>query len=114
MENNNNTVTDLVAPQSERKFDYVSFIKFAKANGGRVVGMNTPINKKFVYNVGSVYLHMKDNFKEKSLELMKTAPERLLVGISREVDADGNRGYLLVEDDPSMRKSEVVETFDFN
>ena len=114
MENTNATVTNLVAPATTRKFDYVSFIKFAKANGGRVVGLNTPNNNKFVYSVGSVYLHMKDNFKARSLELMKTAPEKLLVGISREVDADGNRGYLLVEDDPSMRKSKVVETFDFN
>ena len=71
------SITNLVAPQSERKFDYVSFIKFVKSHGGRITGINTPVNKKFVYSVGSVYLHMKDDFKAKSLELMRTAPEKL-------------------------------------
>ena len=111
MENVN--TLDLVAP-TNRKFDYVSFIKFVKANGGRISAIETPVNKKLVYSVGSVYLYMKDEFKQKSLELVKTNPEKLLVGISREVDADGNRGYLLVEDDPSRRLSKVIETFDFN
>lgn len=107
----NATITNLVAPKTERKFDYVSFLRFAKMNGGRVQAFNTPNNNKFVYSVGSVYLHMKDEFKQRSLELMKSAPEKLLVGISREVDADGNRGYLLVED---TQRANVIETFDFN
>ena len=114
MENNNNRVTDLVAPKTERKFDYVSFIKFVKANGGRITAGTTPVNDKLVYSVGEVFLHMKDDFKQKSLELVANAPEKLLVGISREVDADGRRGYLLVEDDPSRRRLKVIETFDFN
>lgn len=109
MENNTNRVTDLVAPKTERKFDYVSFLTFAKANGGRVQAFNTPNNNKFVYSVGSVYLVMKDEFKQRSLELMKTNPEKLLVGISRELDADGNRGYLLVED-----TRDIIESFNFN
>ena len=107
MENTTNTL-DLVAP-TESKFDYVPFVQFVKAHGGRVTAIETPVNKKLVQSVGSVYLYMKDEFKQKSLELIKNNPDQLLVGIAKEVDENGNRGCLLVE-----RRSKVLESFDFN